>query len=99
MFKLVCCNIAFLQKSGVARLHRHGRSTNANCGKVWIDGDFWFCVLAAAGAAGAFFLNQAITMAGRKKRRKRHVQKYINNFPSNPSLLGTKYIHHVMVNL
>ena len=88
----------FSNISAAARLQRHGRSTNANCGKVWIDGDFWFCVLAAAGAAGAFFLNQAITMAGRKKRRKRNVQNNTNNFLLNPSLLGTKH-KHVMANL
>ena len=63
---------------------RHERSVKPSCGKVWIDGDFWFCVLAAAGVAGAFFLNQAITMAGRKKRRKRFLQQSDQNQFSYP---------------
>ena len=41
-----------------------------SCGKIWFDPDFWFGALALAAAAGAFFLNQAITMAGRRRRKK-----------------------------
>ena len=37
-----------------------------SCGKIWFDPDFWFGALALAAAAGGFFLNQAITMAGRR---------------------------------
>ena len=69
---------------------RQERSVKPSCGKVWIDGDFWFCVLAAAGVAGAFFLNQAITMAGRKKRRKRFLSKFNLNEFSNP-VIGTSF--------
>ena len=64
------------------KIERHERSVKPSCGKIWIDGDFWFCVLAAAGVAGAFLLNQAITMAGRKKRRKRYLQQ--SNQNENP---------------
>ena len=63
-------------------IERHERSVKPSCGKIWIDGDFWFCVLAAAGVAGAFLLNQAITMAGRKKRRKRYLHpSHQNEYP------------------
>ena len=41
-----------------------------SCGKIWFDPDFWFGALGLAAAAGAFFLNQAITMAGRRRRKK-----------------------------
>ena len=51
-----------LPESGCAR---GGNS----CGKIWFDADFWFGAFAIAAAAGAFFLNQAITMVGMKKRR------------------------------
>ncbi len=43
----------------------------SNCGKIWLDGD----LLLGAGATLlvflAFFLNQLITMIGRRRRRKR----------------------------
>ena len=39
--------------------------------EVWIDGDLVFGAFAAAGAAFAFILYQEITMAGRRKKRKR----------------------------
>ena len=65
-------------------IERHKRSVKPSCGKIWIDGDLWFCVLAAAGVAGAFLLNQAITMAGRKKRRKRFLPQSNQNEFSNP---------------
>ena len=58
---------------------RHERSVKSNCGQIWIDADLWFCVLAAVGVAGAFLLNQAITMAGRKKRRKRYIKSSQKN--------------------
>ena len=74
---------------------RHERSVKPSCGKVWIDGDFWFCVLAAAGVAGAFFLNQAITMAGRKKRRKRFLHQFNLNRFLNP-IIGTFFIWKII---
>ena len=58
---------------------RHERSVSANCGEIWIDGDFWFSILAAAGLAAAYLLNQAITMAGRKRRRKRRIIRSISD--------------------
>lgn len=70
---------------------RHERSVKSNCGQIWIDADLWFCVLAAAGVAGAFLLNQAITMAGRKKRRKRYL-KSTQTIERFYPILGT-FIH------
>ena len=49
-----------------------------SCGKIWFDPDFWFGALGLAAAAGAFFLNQAITMAGRRRRRKKSTKSYEN---------------------
>ena len=75
-------NLRFIPKQ------RHERSVKADCGQVWIDGDFWFCVLAAAGLAGAFLLNQAITMAGKKRRRRKRSQSTTQNALSH-HLIGT----------
>ena len=77
----------FLRLSNVKRTER---SVKSNCGQIWIDADFWFCVLAAAGVAGAFLLNQAITMAGRKKRRKREVAQSASKPDHTRPLIGTR---------
>ena len=74
----------------LSNVKRHERSVKSNCGQVWIDGDLWFCVLAAAGLAAAFLLNQEITMAGRKKRRKRRVAQFASKMDHTHQLLGTK---------
>ena len=62
----------------------HERSVDAGCGQIWIDGDFWFSMFAAAGLAAALFLNQAITMAGRKRRRKRHNLSHLVPLTNHP---------------
>lgn len=45
-----------------------GRS---DCGDIWIDGEFFLGAVVAAGLAMAFALNQAITMKGKRRRKKR----------------------------
>ena len=90
MPKLIVENLRFTPKQ------RHERSVKADCGQVWIDGDFWFCVLAAAGLAGAFLLNQAITMAGKKRRRRKRSQSTSQNALSH-ILIGTIFVNFVNI--
>ena len=45
--------------------------------EVWIDGDLVFGAFAAAGAAFAFILYQAITMMRRRKRSNNLVKDFI----------------------
>ena len=45
-------------------------NTSSNCGDIWIDGDAFLAVATAGLVFAAFLLNQAITMAGRKRRRR-----------------------------
>ena len=46
--------------------------SSQDCGRIWFDADFWFGAAAVAGIGLAFLLNQAITMAGRRKRNTRN---------------------------
>ena len=45
--------------------------TQNNCGDVWIDGEFFMGVATIGLVSAAFLLNQAITMNGRRKKRRR----------------------------
>ena len=61
------------------------RGASPNCGDIWIDGDLVIGLAGAALFAFAFLLNNAITMAGRKrKRRKRNANTPIFNWALHP---------------
>ena len=47
--------------------------------EVWIDGDLVFGAFAAAGAAFAFILYQEITMAGRRRKRRKRSSKNLKD--------------------
>ena len=49
-----------------------GRSSDC---EVHLDGNLFFWVAGVAGAGLAFLLNQAITMAGRRRRRREDLQE------------------------
>ena len=49
---------------------RETREVTPQCGDIWLEGDLVLGVTAIAGAAMAFILNQAITMRGRRRKRR-----------------------------
>jgi hypothetical protein len=61
------------------------RSQGSSCGDIWIDGDVLFGGIAALGLAFAFLLNEAITMAGRRRRKRNAQSQY---FGTNRELIN-----------
>ena len=46
-------------------------SVSPSCGDIWIDGDFLLGALSIAALGAVFLINQAITMAGKRRKRRR----------------------------